>query len=97
RQTFYKWVRRYKKQGEIGLSDKSKRPHNSPRSTPSDIVSKILYLRKNYYFGPEKISNYMMRYHRIQVAQSSVHRILQRHNLNRLPNNRRKYERQKTK
>ena len=60
RQTFYKWVRRYKKQGEIGLSDQSKRPHTSPRSTPSDIVSKILYLRKIYYFGPEKISNYMM-------------------------------------
>ena len=97
RQTFYKWVRRYKKQGEIGLSDQSKRPNTSPRSTPSDIVRKILYLRKTYYFGPEKISNYMMRYHGIQVAQSSVHRILQRHNLNRLPNNRRKYERQKTK
>ena len=39
----------------------------------------------------------MLRYHGIQVAQSSIHRILQRHKMNRLPNNRRKYERQKTK
>lgn len=95
RKTFYKWSHRYKKHGEIGLCDQSNKPHTSPRSTPSDIVSKILYLRKNYYFGPERISNYLFRYHKIQVAQSSVHRILQRHKLNRLPSNRRKYERQR--
>ena len=95
RQIFYKWKDRYKEHGEIGLSDQSKRPHTSPRSTPSDIVSKILYLRKNYHFGPERISHYLCRYHGIKVAQSSVHRILQLHNLNKLLHHRRKYERQK--
>ena len=46
RKTFYKWSNRYKKHGEVGLCDQSNKPHTSPRTTPSDIVSKILYLRK---------------------------------------------------
>ena len=95
RKTFYKWRHRYKEHGEIGLYNQSNRPHHSPRSTPSCIIGKILYLRKNYHFGAGKISHYLHRYHEIQVAQSTVHCVLQRHNLNRLPSNRRKYERRK--
>lgn len=93
RKTFYKWVNRYNEHGEAGLCSQSKRPHKSPKATSNEIVSKILYLRKNYYFGPSKISFYFERYHKIRIAQSSVHRILQRHDLSRLPNNSRKYER----
>lgn len=33
RKTFYKWISRYKELGEVGLSDQSKRPKNSPRQT----------------------------------------------------------------
>jgi transposase InsO family protein len=94
RQTFYKWVRRYKVHGEAGLCDHPKVPHKSPRTTPSEIVSKILYLRQNYHFGPGRISHYLQRYHQICVATSTVHRILQRHNLNRLPSNLKNYRRQ---
>lgn len=94
RQCFYKWVRRYETHGEAGLSDRSRKPHNSPRATPKEIVSKVLYLRQNYHFGPSRISGYLKRYHKIEIAQSSVHRILERHALNRLPNSRRRYERE---
>lgn len=45
---FYKWIDRYKKYGDTGLSDHSKKPINSPRSTSKDVISKILYLRQNY-------------------------------------------------
>lgn len=94
RKTFYKWVSRYEMYGEAALCDRSRRPHCSPKETSKEVVSKILYLRQNYHFGPGRISDYLKRYHKIQIAQSSVHRILQRQGLSRLPSSRRKYERE---
>src|SRR6266849_4088040 len=40
------------------------------------VVSKILYLRQHYNFGPGKIADYLKRFHSLSVAGSSVHRIL---------------------
>jgi len=81
RRAFYKWKRRYDVHGEAGLYD---RP---PRSTPREVVSKILYLRQHYHFGPARIAAYLKRFHGLTVAPSSVHRILGKHGLNRLPAN----------
>ena len=39
------------------------------------MVSKILYLRKRYRFGPARITSYLHRFHGIDVARSTVHRI----------------------
>ncbi len=33
--TVRKWVKRFVFEGESGLEDRSSRPHNSPRATPS--------------------------------------------------------------
>ena len=49
------------------------------------MVEKIIYLRTNYHFGPDKISMYLRRYHDIEVSNSGVWRILKRLDLNRLP------------
>jgi transposase InsO family protein len=51
------------------------------------VVRKILYLRQTYHFGPGRIAAYLQRFHRLVIAASSVHRILARHGLNRLPAN----------
>ena len=51
------------------------------------MVSKLLYLRQTYHFGPSRIAAYLHRFHRVAIAASSVHRILARHGLNRLPAN----------
>ena len=93
RKTFYKWVARYQSHGEAGLCDRPTRPHRSPNATPRAVVSKVLYLRQNYHFGPARIAAYLQRYHAIHVAHSTVHRILQRHSLSRLPSSQ-KYQRQ---
>jgi transposase InsO family protein len=85
RQAFYKWKKRYDAHGDAGLSDRPRTPHRCPRATAKDIVSKILYLRQTYHFGPGKIADYLKRFHQLSVARSSVHRILSRHGLNRLP------------
>jgi transposase InsO family protein len=45
------------------------------------VVSKILYLRQRYHFGPGRITAYLTRFHQVSVARSSVHRILVRHGL----------------
>ncbi len=87
RQAFYRWQRRYAAHGEAGLCDRPRRPHRSPRATAQDIVSKILYLRQTYHFGPGKIADYLQRFRRVKVARSSVHRILGRHGMSRLPAN----------
>jgi transposase InsO family protein len=87
RKTFYKWKKRYEAHGPAGLCDRSPRPLRSPGAFASDIVSKVLYLRQNYHFGPGRIRDYLQRFHDIVVAVSSVHRILLRHGMNRLPAN----------
>jgi transposase len=67
-------------------------PHRSPRASPPEVVSKLLYLRQHYHFGPGKIADYLKRFHGVSVATSSVHRILGQHGLTRLPANQ-KHER----
>jgi transposase len=85
RQCFYKWRNRYEEFGEEGLRDGSSKPLRSPNATSTEIVGKIIYLRQNYHFGPQKISMYLARYHEVTVSPSSVWRILKRLDLNRLP------------
>src|SRR5262245_57352414 len=87
RKTFYKWKRRYAEHGDAGLCDRPRTPHRSPRATPKEVVSKILYLRQHYHFGAGKIADYLKRFHQLAVARSSVHRILGAHGMNRLPAN----------
>jgi transposase InsO family protein len=85
RQAFYIWLRRYEEQGLEGLRDRSRRPHTSPNATKAEVVGKIVYLRRNYHFGPHKISMYLKRYHDVEVSPSGVWRILRRLDMSRLP------------
>ena len=85
RPTFYKWRARFEEHGQAGLCDRSRGALSCPHATPAEVVSKILYLRQNYHFGPGMIRDYVARYHDVSIATSTVHRILVRHRLNRLP------------
>lgn len=87
RQCFYNWRRRYQAEGEAGLANRSSRPHGHPRQTPSQIEEKILYLRRVYHFGPDRIAWYLERYHEFRMSASGVHRVLQRNGVSRLPSN----------
>ena len=85
RNCYYKWLRRYEAEGLDGLKDRSSRPHHMPKATDTEVIEKIIWLRKNYHFGPAKIAMYLQRYHDVQVSHSGVWRILKRLNMNRLP------------
>ncbi len=87
RPAFYKWKKRYEAHGVAGLCDRPRRPLRSPRSTPPEVISKILYLRQHYHFGPRRIADYLKRFHQQTIASSSVHRILGRHGMQQLPAN----------
>lgn len=87
RKAFYKWKHRYDAEGAAGLCDRPRTPHTSPNATAKDIISKILYLREQYHFGAGRIATYLKRFHEVRVAPSTVHRILGKHGMHRLPAN----------
>ena len=45
RRTAYKWLARYRDEGDAGLQDRSSRPHHSPRRLPAEWLTTILELR----------------------------------------------------
>lgn len=87
RTAYYRWKKRFDEFAEAGLADRPRAPHRSPHSTPPAVVSKILYLRQNYHFGAGRIAAYLLRFHQIEIARSTVHRILVKHDMGRLPAN----------
>ncbi|MFE2473020.1 helix-turn-helix domain-containing protein [Streptomyces mirabilis] len=77
--------RRYQAEGVEGLRTRSKAPKTCPNATHVEVVGKIIYLRQNYHFGPEKIAMYLKRYHDVTISNSGVWRILNRLDMGRLP------------
>lgn len=56
RATGYKWLRRYRTEGQAGLVDRSSRPHRSPRALSREQVATILGARVNHRFGPHRLA-----------------------------------------
>ncbi len=78
--TGYKWLKRYHDQGVDGLKDLPRMPHHIPHRTASDIVERILSLRRQYpRLGGRKI-HYMLRRQGITSvpAPSTITDILRR-------------------
>ena len=56
RKTGYKWIDRYLTHGPQGLEARSRRPSNSPRQTPDDVVAAILEARQRHpSWGAKKL------------------------------------------
>jgi transposase InsO family protein len=77
-QTAYKWLRRYRQEGEAGLVDRSCRPHRSPRVSSARLIAQVRELRLSRRLGPHRIA------YALGVARSTVYGILRRLGLNRL-------------
>ena len=63
---YYVWIERYRQYGDAGLINKKPCPENLKLRTPKYIEEKVIYLRKKYHFGPERIYMYLKRFHGIQ-------------------------------
>ncbi|MBB6546991.1 IS481 family transposase [Nonomuraea rubra] len=78
RPTAYKWIRRWRTEGEAGLLDRPSRPHTVPHRTPAAIEAEVCRLRTGRKLGPARIGPIL------GLPASTVHRILTRHGLHRL-------------
>ena len=87
RSGYYVWKQKYKALGETGLINHKPCPENLRLRMSKEVEDKILYLRKHYHFGPDRIAMYLKRYHGIVVSGAGAYRALKRNGLNRLPRN----------
>jgi transposase InsO family protein len=79
RATAHKWWRRYREdpEGEWFL-DRSSRPYSCPHRTPVEVEERIIEERRTHLLGPARIG------YRLEVAPSTVWKVLCRYGLNRL-------------
>lgn len=67
------WISRYEAAGQIGLYDRSSRPHTMPTRTPAVVEDQIVMLRRVQRWGPDAIGA------ELDVPARTVSRILRRH------------------
>jgi transposase InsO family protein len=73
-----RWADRYRLLGEVGMTDRSSRPHSSPRRTPTRTERRIIKVRLTRRWGPARIAGLL------GLAASTVHRVLTRYKIARL-------------
>jgi transposase InsO family protein len=78
RKTATKWWRRWLAEGPAGLVDRSSRPRRCPHRTSARLERQIIGLRRRRKLGPARIASI------VGLPPSTVHRVLCRHQLNRL-------------
>jgi transposase InsO family protein len=76
--TAWKWVDRYRREGETGLADRSSAPMRVPSRTPADREELIVSLRELRFTSPEIAET-------LGMPLSTVGAVLSRHGLGRLP------------
>jgi transposase InsO family protein len=78
RQTVYKWVRRWRAEGQAGLADRSSRPHDMPRQTSAETSAAIVAARIEHHAGPVRLAALL------GVAASTIGAVIARSGLPRL-------------
>jgi transposase InsO family protein len=76
--TAKRWADRYAAMGEVGMADRSSRPHHSPTKTSRELVRKVVHLRWKKRLGPVAIGA------KLGMPASTVHAVLVRCRLNKL-------------
>jgi transposase InsO family protein len=78
RATVYKWLRRYREEGEAGLKDRPSRAIRCPHALPPSQVRRVLAARRRLKQGPHRLGP------ALGMARSTVYGVLRRHDLSRL-------------
>src|SRR4026209_1068620 len=55
RPTAYKWVDRYRSDGDRGLADRSRVPHQCPHLISAAMAARIVTARRKYGWGARKL------------------------------------------
>lgn len=77
RQTGCKWLKRFSIEGEVGLLDRSSRPHRSPRKLPEDREQLVVELRRKHRLTAQALAELT------GIPRSTIGRVLRRHRLSR--------------
>lgn len=78
RATGYKWLARWRVEGDAGLRDRSSTAHRLPGKTPAEVEARVCSLRSQTKRGPLRLAGML------GLPASTVHAILTRHGLHRL-------------
>ena len=80
RQTGYKWVNRYRREGPDGLEERSRRPHSCPLATAEELVMAVLEMRQAHpRRGPKKLHVMLQRKYGEQTPSvATIARVLKR-------------------
>lgn len=72
RQCAHRWLDRFDAEGEVGLHDRSSRPHTMPNQTPADVEDRVVAARHEHRRGPDWLGP------ELGVPPRTVTRILRR-------------------
>ena len=87
RTTLRKWYRRYNATGIEGLSDISKKPHNSSnKKLREQLIEKILTLRNERNIGARRIQLELFIQEGTRLSLASIHKALKRSNVKPIKN-----------
>jgi transposase InsO family protein len=82
RPTGYLWRQRYRQADSLTrVSERSRRPHRSPRRTESWKEQRVVALRKRVGWGAKKLRVLLQEEDGIPLPVRTIHRILERHHL----------------
>ncbi|MCH8877939.1 MAG: transposase [Chloroflexi bacterium] len=84
RTTAHKWINRFKKHGQAGFHEHSRRPHSCPWQTEKAIVEELVKVRRAHpHWGPRKLLDLMQRRDPVKQfpAVSTAAQILSREGL----------------
>jgi transposase InsO family protein len=78
--TAYKWLERYRQQGESGLQDQSRRPSSSPGRSHDELEAQILALNEQYPCWGSRKLRALLPNGSAKPHHSTIDAILRRHN-----------------
>jgi putative transposase len=80
RETGYKWLNRFKREGYAGLEEKSRAPHSSPLMKAEELVQAVLLAREAHpRWGPKKLHGLVRRRFGDETpSESTIARVLRR-------------------
>lgn len=81
RDSFYRWKRQLEKDGSEGLINSKPCPENPKIRVPISVEEKVLYVRREFGLGQQRISWYLERYYGIKISSSGVFGVLKRNNM----------------
>jgi transposase InsO family protein len=83
RPTGYKWVARWRAEGDEGLAERDRAPQTCPHRTAAAIEGQIIAARRKYGWGAKKLRQVLSSHHPAEPwpARSTVNAILEREGL----------------